>query len=164
MRSLICLIDCVYYFRFIYVDIMLHLVLCTHIGLMCCFCASLYLSQFCTIAARTKRRLSCRKDSSPFFSLRAIENIMRCFLNHLDSPFSSLFFLPSAVVIPSQENLTGRRRYRYRAGIRYQAKALCRWGDEKRRRGEDGLAKEGAPGMTWKVLEERGSSIGSNDR
>lgn len=84
------------------------------------------------------------------------------------SPFSitdrsSNPFFPAATVIlrgPSE----GPRRYRYRSSIRYQKRRHCaRGGDEKGRRGLL-AAKEEASAMTWKVAEERGSSIASNDR
>jgi hypothetical protein len=78
---------------------------------------------------RFRRRLSYREDTPRLFP-----GLVTRHQKHYSS-FSIIdpnLFFPLATVI--LRGLTDPQRYRYRAGIRYQAKALCREGDEKGRR------------------------------
>lgn len=69
--------------------------------------AHYYLSQFCIQSLCTYKTLSftSRRFLSILLVTRHRKNIMRCFLNHLDSPSRSPLFFPSAAVILSRENL-----------------------------------------------------------
>lgn len=114
-----------------YALIMLHRILVQSLHFITCRSA-LYSVWRTSLMSRRIHR-----DRSPD-SLRAIGNIILLSQSSIPNPF-----FPSATVILGGSDW-GRRRYRYRPCIRYQAaKALCRWGYEK---GEEKSGGKRSPG------------------